>query len=189
MLWVAKRAMENISFPLIFPIETQVRIILACCLLHNLIRKYMSFDPQELVPLEEDDMEDEHFEDDEYVTSITPTEERTNFRNTLALEILLVVGTAVDLASERHNHRLLASGDTAIDRWLAVDIAVDCLLVADTAVGHLLAAGKAPSFVLAAGKATNFVLVVDKATSHVLAAKKAASRVLAAEKAASYVLA
>ncbi|KAG6516758.1 hypothetical protein ZIOFF_027232 [Zingiber officinale] len=45
------------------------------------------FDPQELEPLEEDDMEDEHFEDDEYVTSITPTEEWTNFRNTLALDM------------------------------------------------------------------------------------------------------
>ncbi|KAG6470620.1 hypothetical protein ZIOFF_071697 [Zingiber officinale] len=48
------------------PIETQVCIILACCLLHNLIQKYIIFDPQELEPLEEDnDMEGEHFEDDE----------------------------------------------------------------------------------------------------------------------------
>ncbi|KAG6492673.1 hypothetical protein ZIOFF_047638 [Zingiber officinale] len=76
-----------LASPSFFPIETQVRIILACCLLHNLIRKYMSFDPQELEPFEEDDMEDEHFEDDEYVTSITPTEEWTNFRNSLALEM------------------------------------------------------------------------------------------------------
>ncbi|KAG6511185.1 hypothetical protein ZIOFF_029240 [Zingiber officinale] len=77
-----------LASPSFFPIETQVRIILACCLLHNLIRKYMSFDPQELEPFEEDDMEDEHFEDDEYVTSITPTEEWTNFRNSLALEMM-----------------------------------------------------------------------------------------------------
>ncbi|KAG6528137.1 hypothetical protein ZIOFF_010286 [Zingiber officinale] len=76
-----------LASPSFFPIETQVRIVLACCLLHNLTRKYMSFDPQELEPLEEDDMEDEHFEDDECVTSITPTEEWTNFRNTLALEM------------------------------------------------------------------------------------------------------
>ncbi|KAG6514911.1 hypothetical protein ZIOFF_025286 [Zingiber officinale] len=76
-----------LASPSFFPIETQVRIILACCLLHNLIRKYMSFDPQELEPFEEDDMEDEHFEDDEYVTSTTPTEEWTNFRNSLALEM------------------------------------------------------------------------------------------------------
>ncbi|KAG6534859.1 hypothetical protein ZIOFF_008765 [Zingiber officinale] len=47
-----------LASPSFFPIETQVRIILACCLLHNLIRKYMSFDPQELEPFEEDDMED-----------------------------------------------------------------------------------------------------------------------------------
>ncbi|KAG6497030.1 hypothetical protein ZIOFF_044915 [Zingiber officinale] len=47
-----------------------------------------SFDPQELEPLEEYDMEDEHFEDDEFVQSITPTEEWTNFRNTLTLEMM-----------------------------------------------------------------------------------------------------
>ncbi|KAG6496647.1 hypothetical protein ZIOFF_044517 [Zingiber officinale] len=69
-----------LASPSFFPIETQVRIILACFLLHNLIRKYMSFNPQELEPLEEYDMEDEHFEYDEYVTSITPTEEWTNFK-------------------------------------------------------------------------------------------------------------
>ncbi|KAG6522479.1 hypothetical protein ZIOFF_019619 [Zingiber officinale] len=77
-----------LASPSFFPIETQVCIILTCCFLHNLIRKYMSFDPQELEPLEEYDMEDEHFEDDEYVMSITPTEEWTNFRNTLALEMM-----------------------------------------------------------------------------------------------------
>nr|GEU60772.1 hypothetical protein [Tanacetum cinerariifolium] len=34
-----------LASPSFFPIGTQVRIILACCLLHNLIRKYMSVDP------------------------------------------------------------------------------------------------------------------------------------------------
>ncbi|GKD42026.1 ALP1-like protein [Tanacetum coccineum] len=37
-----------LASPSFFPIATQVRIILACCLLHNLIRKYMRVDPQEL---------------------------------------------------------------------------------------------------------------------------------------------
>ncbi|KAG6483036.1 hypothetical protein ZIOFF_059676 [Zingiber officinale] len=83
-----KGQLKILASPSFFPIETQMCIILACCLLHNLIQKYMIFDPQELESLEEDDdMEDKHFEDDEYVTSITPTKEWTNFRNTLALEM------------------------------------------------------------------------------------------------------
>ncbi|KAG6534430.1 hypothetical protein ZIOFF_008316 [Zingiber officinale] len=116
-----------------------------------------------------------------------------NFADMIAKDLLLNKPFAITflsaLASERHNHQLLASGDIAIYGWLAVGTAIDCLLVAGTAVGHLLAAGKAPSFVLAAGKADSFVLAAGKATSHVLAAEKAASRVLTADKATSYVLA
>ncbi|GJS11268.1 ALP1-like protein [Tanacetum coccineum] len=48
-----------LASPSFFPIVTQVRIILACCLLHNLIRKHMRVDPQELEQNEEDEIDEE----------------------------------------------------------------------------------------------------------------------------------
>ncbi|KAJ9556271.1 hypothetical protein OSB04_010885 [Centaurea solstitialis] len=77
--------------PSFFSIETQVRIIMACCLLHNLIRKFMSHDPQESVLEEEEEEENEeetNSEDEsneiEYITNISPTDEWLAFRNTMA---------------------------------------------------------------------------------------------------------
>ncbi|XP_074592484.1 uncharacterized protein LOC141848355 [Curcuma longa] len=43
-----------LASPSFFPMQTQVRIIIACCLLHNLIRKFMSHDPLECI-LDEDE--------------------------------------------------------------------------------------------------------------------------------------
>ncbi|GJY89700.1 hypothetical protein Tco_0504896 [Tanacetum coccineum] len=65
---------------------------MACCLLHNLIRKFMSHDPQESV-LEEEDEYDNNDEDEEneaengeveYVTNISPSEEWLAFRNNMS---------------------------------------------------------------------------------------------------------
>lgn len=68
-----------------FHITTQVRSILACCLLHNLIRKYMRFYPQELTQDEEDRFKmEEQSEDEKYLTNINPTDEWFNFGNVLA---------------------------------------------------------------------------------------------------------
>nr|GEW88026.1 hypothetical protein [Tanacetum cinerariifolium] len=76
------KILASLSF---FPIGTQVRIILACCLLHNLIRKYMSVDPLEVEQAEEDEIEDgEPLRDDDYLAHINPTNEWSNFRNDLA---------------------------------------------------------------------------------------------------------
>ncbi|GJS72184.1 ALP1-like protein [Tanacetum coccineum] len=78
-----------LASPSFFSIQTQVRIIMACCLLHNLIRKFMSHDPQESV-LDDDDTDDEEEEleneeeDMEYVTNISPSDEWLLFRNTLS---------------------------------------------------------------------------------------------------------
>ncbi|KAL6512386.1 hypothetical protein OROHE_019998 [Orobanche hederae] len=59
---------------------------MGCCLLHNLIRKFMSFDPQEFI--DEDDSSDEESTDDddeiEYINHISPTDQWLNFRNNLA---------------------------------------------------------------------------------------------------------
>ncbi|XP_027169686.1 protein ALP1-like [Coffea eugenioides] len=80
-----------LASPSFFTIRTQVRIIMACCLLHNLIRKFMSYDPQEQMPCEvSDSEEDESDVDDgemEYITTITPSDDWTNFRNNLAEEM------------------------------------------------------------------------------------------------------
>ena len=43
--------MAILRSPSFYPIKTQNRIILACCLLHNFIRTCMSFDPEEHTPL------------------------------------------------------------------------------------------------------------------------------------------
>lgn len=78
-----------LASPSFFSIKTQVRIIMACCLLHNLIRKFMSHDPQESV-LDDDEEEEEELEDEdesedmEYVTNISPSDEWVTFRNTIS---------------------------------------------------------------------------------------------------------
>ena len=75
--------------PSFFSIRTQGRIVQACCLLHNLIRKYMPTDYTTYV--DSDDEEDEEESDDEdsedeveYITIIETSDTWTNYRNTLA---------------------------------------------------------------------------------------------------------
>jgi len=74
--------------PSFFPIRTQGRIVLACVLLHNLLRKYMPTDDN--VRFEEEDEEEGDDDDDdsddeiEYVTHIETSDAWTTFRSTLA---------------------------------------------------------------------------------------------------------
>ncbi|XP_071913895.1 protein ALP1-like [Coffea arabica] len=72
-----------LASPSFFPIQTQVRIIMACCLLHNLIRKFMTFDPQELLQSEDEDSDEEV----KYISTILPSDQWANFRNNLAHEM------------------------------------------------------------------------------------------------------
>ncbi|KAG6511794.1 hypothetical protein ZIOFF_029871 [Zingiber officinale] len=70
-----------------------------------MIRKYMSFDPQELEPLEEDDMEDEHFEDDEYAPILMEQNQivRGRGRNKCFWtenEVQVVIATLQDMACD-----------------------------------------------------------------------------------------
>ncbi|GJY86912.1 ALP1-like protein [Tanacetum coccineum] len=76
-----------LASPSFFLIATQVRIILACCLLHNLIRKYMRVDPQELEQDEEDEIDEEQFVEEACLSHISPTDEWYNFRDGLAHEM------------------------------------------------------------------------------------------------------
>lgn len=90
-----------LASPSFFSIQTQVRIIMACCLLHNLIRQNMSVDPQEATNVQEGQIEDEQTnEDDEnneedgetmdegdYITHIAPSDAWVAFRNNLSNEM------------------------------------------------------------------------------------------------------
>ncbi|XP_057550978.1 protein ALP1-like [Amaranthus tricolor] len=77
-----------------FSLQTHGRIVLACALLHNLVKRYMlaEFDDEDL--FEENDSDDNDGDDNdgdvneeddvEYITSIAVTDPWTNFRNTMA---------------------------------------------------------------------------------------------------------
>ena len=75
-----------------FPIRTQGRIVLACVLLHNLIRKHMPTDsviPEDCDDEEEDGDNGEDNDDDtddevEYITHIESSDGWTTFRNAFA---------------------------------------------------------------------------------------------------------
>lgn len=73
--------------PSFFPMKTQCRIIMACALLHNLILQNMPIDPVDMdEQLMQETLEDMDGEVDqpEFITSISTSNEWTNFRNGLA---------------------------------------------------------------------------------------------------------
>ncbi|CAL5395496.1 unnamed protein product [Camellia sinensis] len=65
-----------------FPIKTQCRIITACCLLHNLIKREMPMDPLE-VDLD-DTLPNNQETGDEYIDTIEGSDQWSNWRDTLA---------------------------------------------------------------------------------------------------------
>ncbi|XP_028119221.1 uncharacterized protein LOC114316741 [Camellia sinensis] len=65
-----------------FPIKTQCRIITACCLLHNLIKREMPMDPLE-VDLD-DTLPNNQETGDEYIDTIGRSDQWSNWRDTLA---------------------------------------------------------------------------------------------------------
>ena len=75
--------------PSFYPIKTQNRIILACCLLHNFIRREMPTDNTDMHPENESDSGDEEdsMDADGSIRSIEASEGWTTFRNHLALEM------------------------------------------------------------------------------------------------------
>lgn len=75
--------------PFSFPIRTQGRIVMACCLLHNLIRKVMPTDDIEEDDLcdSSDDSEDDSEDEREFITNVSSSDHWTNFRNTLAQDM------------------------------------------------------------------------------------------------------
>ena len=71
--------------PCFYPIKTQNRVIMACCLIHNLIRREMSIDPDEnaydLSPNSENVVEDE------VIGSIASSSQWTTWRDDLAKQM------------------------------------------------------------------------------------------------------
>ncbi|XP_021814307.1 protein ALP1-like isoform X2 [Prunus avium] len=71
--------------PSFYPIKTQCRIITACCLLHNLIRREMSIDP---IEHEINELEDgENMVEDDMLGTIGPSDQWTAKRNDMALQM------------------------------------------------------------------------------------------------------
>ncbi|XP_074283350.1 uncharacterized protein LOC141607899 [Silene latifolia] len=70
-----------------FSLQTHGRIVLACALLHNLVKRYMSpesFDDDELYEEIESDGDESDDDEVEYITSINVTDSWTDKRNSLA---------------------------------------------------------------------------------------------------------
>ncbi|KAL7604732.1 uncharacterized protein LOC111885647 [Lactuca sativa] len=84
---VLKKRWAILRSPSFYPIRTQTKIILACCLLHNFIRKELPYDP-----LNDDEVIDTNNDDDdadlgsqvEHITTIGKSNEWTSFRENMA---------------------------------------------------------------------------------------------------------
>ncbi|CAL5441922.1 unnamed protein product [Camellia sinensis] len=87
-----------------FPIKTQCRIITACCLLHNLIKREMPMDPLE-VDLD-DTLPNNQETRDEYIDTIEGSDQWSNWRDTLANQMYnewcdVLIRAMRDLFSEK----------------------------------------------------------------------------------------
>ena len=71
--------------PSYFPIKSQCRIMTACCLLHNLIRRDMTLDPFE-AELDEA-IANQHDMGDEYIDTIETSDHWTDWRDALATQM------------------------------------------------------------------------------------------------------
>lgn len=78
-----KKRWAILRSPSFYPVKAQNRIIIACCLLHNLIRQDTAFDP-----LEDQEMdEDAHMGDGDTISTIETSDEWSGFRDRLAVEM------------------------------------------------------------------------------------------------------
>ncbi|KAL5570975.1 hypothetical protein UlMin_020572 [Ulmus minor] len=72
--------------PSFYPLKTQCRIITACCLLHNLIRREIDVDPAKC-QFDNGTEVDENDRDDDIVNTIEALHEWTEYRNMLAMQM------------------------------------------------------------------------------------------------------
>lgn len=70
-----------------YPIRTQCRIVTACCLLHNLIKREMAMDPveHEYTMWEQQNLDNVPLE--EYITQVETSTEWTEMRDNLATQM------------------------------------------------------------------------------------------------------
>ena len=69
-----------------YPVELKVKVIMACCLLHNFIRQEMPIDPFENISCSNETEDTDHQEENN-ITSVGTSNEWTEFRNNLALRM------------------------------------------------------------------------------------------------------
>lgn len=82
---ILKKRWAILRSPSFYPVKTQCRVITACCLLHNLIRRQMSHDPLEH---EVGDMlPDDHEVNTDFIHQVSSTEGWNNVRENLALDM------------------------------------------------------------------------------------------------------
>ncbi|KAK9062031.1 hypothetical protein SSX86_019215 [Deinandra increscens subsp. villosa] len=84
---VLKKRWAILRSPSFYPIRTQNKIILACCLLHNLIRREMAYDPhddEEFIDTNNDADDEDLASHVDNITTIGTSNEWTNFRQNLA---------------------------------------------------------------------------------------------------------
>ncbi|KAL0411287.1 UNVERIFIED_CONTAM: hypothetical protein Slati_3718400 [Sesamum latifolium] len=80
-----------------YPIDTQNKIILVCCLLHNFLRNEMPDDPLELEIPDQHEIPDENIE---CISSIDTTTAWTSWRDQLASSMLIIWNFIIDMAIE-----------------------------------------------------------------------------------------
>ncbi|XP_028097881.1 uncharacterized protein LOC114297624 [Camellia sinensis] len=70
-----------------YPIRTQNRIITACCLLHNFIRREMVVDPLEDDPNLADALQNQPPMGDDFIETVETSNEWTEWRDTFAMQL------------------------------------------------------------------------------------------------------
>ena len=72
-----------------YPIQTQIRLIMACFLLHNFIRREMSVDPLEdaLAGDASTNIHDDNYVAHQYIDVVEPSQEWTALRDTMAMNM------------------------------------------------------------------------------------------------------
>nr|KAJ0188313.1 hypothetical protein LSAT_V11C900454840 [Lactuca sativa] len=100
-----------------YPIDLKNKIIMACCLLHNYIRKEMTIDPIENRFEVDEGTGDVGSGDDDHITYVGVSTEWTTFRNNLAQT--MCDGKRQKLSQLNNNRRCQARGRIACEIHLS----------------------------------------------------------------------
>nr|XP_048331626.1 uncharacterized protein LOC125422952 [Ziziphus jujuba var. spinosa] len=115
---VLKKRWTILRSPSFYPIATQIKIITACCLIHNLIRREMIIDPGE-VEFDRSEDVDVSTEDD-IIGSISSSNQWTHWRDDLAKQIfdewkaMEVRGSSHDIRGVESRHTWIKGEEDAL---------------------------------------------------------------------------